>query len=175
MAGVRGARTATTGALGPVGQRLELAEELVLAPHRLLERRVIERQVAQPPAALVVAGGLAVLHLEDEQAVLRVGDDEVRLAVLGRSTVAHRPGPLDVGVQAVLGRQRGPQPLGDQALGVLPSGHAKEYGRGAEAWAARQNALVLRRALGGVRHLDEGIGQIMHDVAQRVRKQQVLG
>ena len=90
----------------------------------------------EPPATVPVAARLAVLHLEDQDPALRVGDDEVGLAVLGRPAVAHRPGPGDVRVEAVLGRERLPQPLVDSPLGFLASGHAESVADGQRHGAA---------------------------------------
>jgi len=80
---------------------------------------VLERDAAQPPAPLGIPARLARLDLEDEDPVLGVGDDEVGLAVLGRTMVAHRPGPGDVRVEAILGRESLAQAFADSPLGLL--------------------------------------------------------
>jgi len=76
---------------GPVGQRLELADELVLAVARLGEGVAVELVPADPPAPLAVARRGARLHLQNEDPALLVDDHEVRLAVAGRP--AGRIGP----------------------------------------------------------------------------------
>jgi hypothetical protein len=60
-------------------------------------------------------------HLEDEEPVLGVDDDEVRLAIPRGTAVAHRAEPLCVRVQVEgVGRKGGPDALGDEAFGGLP-------------------------------------------------------
>jgi hypothetical protein len=114
----------------PAGQGDELADELVLAAHRLLEGRVLERQGAQPPAPFRIPARLAGLDLENKDPALGVGDHEVCLAVLGWPAVAHRPGPGDVRVEAVVGREGVAQPLADSPLGVLAPRHARSVADG---------------------------------------------
>ena len=115
---VAGARL---GPRRPVRHLGELADELVLAVPRLVERIAAELVAADPPAPGVIARRDAGLHLEDEDPVLRVDDDEVRLAVPRRPAVAHRAEPLGVRVEVEgVGRQGGPDALGDEALSGLP-------------------------------------------------------
>ena len=97
---------------------LELGDEAVVAVGRLLERRSVELADARPPATLAVAPDLAGLDLDRQEAALRVGDDEVGLALALDPVVAHQPG--DVGEHRVLGRERGAQPLEHVALGARP-------------------------------------------------------
>ena len=118
----------------PVGQVDELGAQEVLAVLGLLEGRLLERDRADVPAALMVSGGLARLHLEHEQTMLGVGDDRVRLPVARGAVDAHGPGPPDVGVEAVVARgQGGPQARLDVALGVLSAGHGARMSLDAES------------------------------------------
>jgi len=105
VAGVRLGAVITPALRRPARHRDELADQLLLAPHRLLEGRAVDLDRAQPPAAVPVSARLAGLDLEDQDPVLWVSDHEVRLAVLRRSAVAHRPGPGDVRIEVVCGRQ----------------------------------------------------------------------
>jgi hypothetical protein len=115
---VAGARL---GPRRPVRHVGELADQLVLALHRLRERALVEREATDPPAPCAVARRDPGLHLENQDPVLRVDDDEVRLAVPRRPAVAHRAEPLCVRVQVEgVGRKGGPDSLGYEALSGLP-------------------------------------------------------
>ena len=93
--------------------------------------------IHQRPAASLRR--LAVLDLEDEKAKVGVSDDEVGLAVVGRATRFRRTHPLDVRVEVVLGREGGPQPVVDEALGVAAATH----------WRMTTSARVVSRARSG--------------------------
>ena len=66
----------------PVGQVAQVADEVVLGGLGLLERGSPERSRPEPPAAGGVAARLARLHLDDEEAVLGMDDEEVDLGVV---------------------------------------------------------------------------------------------
>ena len=133
VAGVRLGAAVGAALRRPARQRDQLADELVPAAERLHERGAVEEDRPEPPASLPVAARLAGLHLEDQDPALGMGDDEVRFAVLGRSAVPHRPGPRDIGIQAVLGRERLAQPLVDSPLGFLAVGHGMSVAGGRAA------------------------------------------
>jgi hypothetical protein len=84
---VAGARLGTRRPARHVG---ELADQLVLALLRLRERVAVELASADPPAPGVVARRDPGLHLEDEDPVVRVDDDEIRFAVPRGPAVAQR-------------------------------------------------------------------------------------
>ena len=75
----------------PRGQLEQLLDEVVLTRGRLLEGRWIKSVPARPPSTVVVAADLARLDLEDEEAAVWVGDDEVRLAFDLVAAVARDP------------------------------------------------------------------------------------
>src|SRR5664279_4750839 len=109
------------GPRGPVGQRLEFADELVLAVAGLLERVTAELVPADPPAPGVIARRGARLHFEDEDPHLLVDDHEVRFAVPRWPAVAHRTQPFGVRVEVeLLGGEGGPESLDDDSLSGLP-------------------------------------------------------
>ena len=115
---VAGARL---GPRRPVRHVGELADQLVLALLRLRERVAVQLATADPPAPSVVARRDPGLGLEDEDPVLGVDDDEVRLAVARRPAVAHRAEPLGIRVQVEgVDREGGTDPLGHEALSGLP-------------------------------------------------------
>ena len=120
----QGDRVAGTrlGPRRPVCHLGELADQLVLAVLRLRERVAVHRAVADPPAPGVVARRDTRLHLEDEDPVPRVHDDEVRLAVPWWPSLAHRAEPPGVRVEVEgVGRQGGTDSLGDEAFGGFPA------------------------------------------------------
>jgi hypothetical protein len=115
---VAGARL---GPWRPVRHVGELADELVLALLRLRERVAVQLATADPPAPGVVARRDPGLHLEDQDPMVGMDDDEVRLAVPGRPAVAHRAEPLRIRVEVKgISRQGSADPFGDEALGGLP-------------------------------------------------------
>jgi hypothetical protein len=73
---------------GPVGQLMELLEEGVLVVAGLIEGTAIERVRPRPPCSAAIPPDLAGLHLDDEDAPLRIADDDVRLAVADRASLA---------------------------------------------------------------------------------------
>ncbi len=80
---------------------------------------------ARVPAAVGVALDLARLDLEDEEAPIGMGDHDVGLAV-AKAPFGRGPAePGDVLEEAVLGRQGGPESIGDESLGSLALGHAR--------------------------------------------------
>ena len=97
---------------------LELGDETVVAVGRLLERGSVELADARPPPTLAVAPDLAGLHLDRQEAELRVGDDEVGLALALDPMVAHQPG--DVGEHRVLGREGGAEAVEHVPFGARP-------------------------------------------------------
>jgi hypothetical protein len=89
----------------PVGQVDELVEEGVLALLGLEDGRTLGPQRADPPSALGVAARLAGLHLDGQEAVVGVGDDQVGFAIDRWSATPSWPDPADVRVEAVLVRR----------------------------------------------------------------------
>ena len=87
----------------PGRELLELGDQAVVAVGRLLERGAVELADTRPPATLAVAPDRAGLDLDRQEAELRVGDDEVGLALALDTMVAHQPG--DIGEHRVLGRE----------------------------------------------------------------------
>jgi len=115
---VAGARL---GPRRPVRHLGELANELVLALLRLRERVAVQLATADPPAPGVVARRDPRLHLQDQDPVVGVDDDEVRFAVPRGPAVAHRAEPLGVRVEVeCLGRQGDTDSLAHEALSGLP-------------------------------------------------------
>jgi hypothetical protein len=105
--------------LPPRWRVLEVAkfpQERVQVGAGLLEGGWVQLAIARPPAAMAVAGDLAALHLHGEDPALGMGDDEVRLAVPQAPVVCRPPDPPDVGVQAVLRRQRRAHALDHEPL-----------------------------------------------------------
>lgn len=101
----------------PAGQVGKRQAKRPLGALGLLERRLVEEEVAEVPAPLAVARRAAGLHLDHQEASVGVDDHEVRLAVAGRP---QRPGPADpahAGVEAKLGRQGLAHPRVDPDLG----------------------------------------------------------
>ena len=102
----------------PVRQLAQLGDEAVVAVRGLLERRAIQLAVAGPPAAEAVARDRAALDLDDQEALVGVGDDDVRLALAHEAAV--RPDdPRDVLEEDVVGGQGRAEALVDAALGAL--------------------------------------------------------
>lgn len=94
------------GRARPAGEGSQLAAQGVLARLGLAERRHLELVLARPPATMPVAPDPAALDLHDEQPMLGMDDQQIRLAVARRRM---GPGPIDpahVRVQPVRHRQR---------------------------------------------------------------------
>ena len=98
----------------PGRQLLELGDEAVVAVGGLLERRPGELVVPGPPAPEAVAADGPGLDLDGEEAALRVGDQDVRLALAQDAAVAHEPG--QVREHRELGGQRVAEAVEDVAL-----------------------------------------------------------
>ncbi len=110
--------------LGQSGRSTSLAHRKCLLSSACLKGDSLSAMGPMCQRPVMVARGLARLHLEHEQTMLGMGDDRVRLPVARRAVDAHGPGPPDVGVEAVVARgQGGPQACLDVALGVLSAGH----------------------------------------------------
>ena len=103
---------------------VELPKQGVKAPPGLFEGIGDERVAAREPAAARVAPDLAALDLDDEEAAIRMGDHEIRLAVADLAVVAGSPGPGHVREHpiAVRLRQRGADSALDEELGAATAG-----------------------------------------------------
>ncbi len=126
---------------GPFRQLAQLGDEAVVAVGGLLERRALELAVARPPAALAVAGDRAAFDLHDQETLVRMGDDDVRLALT--LDAAPRPDdPRDVLEQHVVARQGVPKTFVDVALGALPEGLGGADRRGRPVSSAQRAHLT---------------------------------
>ena len=106
----------------PARQRLDRPPEVVLVVFGLLVRRPRQLVPADEPAALGIAARCAFLHLDHEQAVVGIDDDDVGLAVVCGPALPGLGDEPDVRVQPRLVGQRGSQSLLDEALRALPHG-----------------------------------------------------
>jgi hypothetical protein len=138
--GVAGDRT-ETGL--PIWQLGELGDEAVLAVGGLLERRLVELAGACPPAPEAVALDEAALHLDGEEALLRVGEKDVALPFPLDPVLPDEP--RNVVKHRVLGRERCPQPLLDIAF------RARTEGVGAGVDVAVQHGIAGAAARRGER------------------------
>ena len=100
----------------PVGQLAELLDQGVLAGGGLLERTA-RQALAGVPRSGAVTADLAGLHLDDEQAAIRVADDDVRLALVLVAVVAHEP--ADVREDEHLRPDDSPKSVHDEAFCCL--------------------------------------------------------